>query len=138
MLGTISKLELYTTLPEGGQVSLLSWLAKKEKINLLARNIHGHQPIHTAAIHGQWKAVEWFLEHGSDGKALDFQGFNIVHWAAFNKDISGLERIIEYGISLEHMRIPRTKALHIAALQDNLDVLIWLLEHGTKVNQLDF
>ena len=122
-----------------GEIEYLSDILHNDQWGLLrAKDVRGNSPLHWAARNGQFKAVEFLLEHGQPVDDRNDEGETPLHIASFRyAEPDVLRVLLDRGASVDARDVKGRTPLHRAAQKADPGKVGLLMARGAQVAATD-
>jgi ankyrin repeat protein len=101
-------------------------------------DLAGRSPLHTAAVHGHVRIVEYlYLWDKAKQELRDRSGWTVLHLAAMSGNESVVQFLVDLNIDKEAKDRNGRTALHLAAMAGKKDVVKLLIDHAADTKAKD-
>lgn len=106
----------------------------EQKENLEAKDLHGVNLIHYAAMSPDSRYLEAMIQTGADLNAADSFGYTALHYAAKEGKTESIELLLKQGIAIDIQAKNRITPLYFAAQHGQIAAVRLLLAKGANSN----
>ena len=107
-------------------------------VDINARNIRGHAPIHLATARGNRDIVQLLLENGAEVDVVGTDsGCTSLHYAASLGHIDLCEMLVRYGADTDAQTTSLETPLHLAVAREHSGVVAMLLKYNARLDIRD-
>ena len=107
-------------------------------VDINARNIRGHAPIHLATAKGNRDVVQLLLENGAEVDVVGTDsGCTSLHYAASLGHVDLCEMLVRYGADTDAQTARLETPLHLAIVKGHCEVVEILLKYSARLDIRD-
>jgi ankyrin repeat protein len=107
-------------------------------VDINARNIRGHAPIHLATVKGNSDIVQLLLKNGAEVNVVGTDsGCTSLHYAASVGHVDLCELLVRYGADIDAQTAKLETPLHLAVAKGHREVVAILLKYSARLDIRD-
>jgi len=107
-------------------------------VDINARNIRGHAPLHLATARGNSDVVQLLLENGADVNVVGTaSGCTPLHYAASLRSVDLCELLVRYGADTDARTARLETPLHLAIVNGYREVMAIMLKYTARLDIRD-